>query len=75
MNIIHANDYKNYNYTVDQYFKKYFIGHYDTAGNHFFAFSIKSQVINWLEPKPITYKVSNKKLIDFKRYLEGLSKK
>jgi len=35
--------------------KQYFIGHYSPAGSHFFAFSIKDKVVNWLDLKPIPY--------------------
>ncbi len=70
MNVIHAEDYKSFNLTIDEYFKRYFIGHYNPAGNHFFAFSIKDKVVNLLDPKPITYKGENEKTENFDGYLE-----
>jgi hypothetical protein len=75
MNLCHVADYKNFNLSVDDYFKRYFIGHYSPAGNHFFAFSIKPRVVEWLDPKPVTYQKSDQKMIDFKGYLEGMSSK
>jgi len=48
----------------DDYIKRYFvgmaqfptlIGHYNPAGNHLFAYSIKDTVVDWLDPKPVTY--------------------
>lgn len=30
-------------------------GHYSPAGNHFFAYAIKDAIVDWLEPKPVTY--------------------
>ena len=72
MNLEHVNDFKNFNIPLEKYFKRYFIGHYNPAGNHFFAYSIKPKVVEWLSPKPITYKSSSQKLIDFNGYLEGL---
>lgn len=54
----HKNDYKMYNMTYQEYLNHYFIwgcGHYNPKGNHFFAFDLKSTLINWLDPKPVTY--------------------
>lgn len=69
MNLIHVEDFKSFNLSVDQYFKRYFIGHYSPAGNHFFAFAICPRIVKWLEPKPIIYKDNQQKMIDFKDYL------
>ena len=35
---------------------RYYIGHYNPRGNHFFAFAVKDEVVEWLEPKPPTYR-------------------
>jgi hypothetical protein len=70
MNLVHVKDYKNFNIPFDQYMKRYFIGHYNPAGNHFFAFSIKDTVIEWLDPKPITYQNQNDRWIQFEGYLQ-----
>jgi hypothetical protein len=53
-------DYKNSNTTLtySEYIKKYMVngaGHLNPLGNHFFAYTIKNRVVNWLNPKPITY--------------------
>jgi hypothetical protein len=72
MNLIHAEDFKNFKLTPEDYYKRYFIGHYSPAGNHFFAFSIKPKTVQWLDPEPITYTSTNRQLIDFKGYLEGI---
>ena len=48
--------------------KEYFIGHYNPRGNHFFAYSIKNVVVNWLDPKPITYRKPNPESNEFKGY-------
>lgn len=71
MNLVHVKDFKNFNLSLDDYYKRYLLGHYNPTGNHFFAFSIKSQVVNWLNPKPITYNKGDKKWVDFKEYLQG----
>jgi len=70
MNTVHVEDFKNFSIPFDQYAKRYFIGHYSPAGNHFFAYSIKDTVIAWLDPKPITYRNENDRWISFEGYLE-----
>jgi hypothetical protein len=69
MNVVHAEDYKDFALPVEDYLKRYFIGHYSPAGNHFFAFSIKDSIVDWLEPKPITYRESLDQAPDFAGYL------
>jgi len=70
MNLIHVEDYKQFKVPFDQYTKRYFIGHYSPAGNHFFAYAIKDTVIDWLDPKPITYQNQNDRWITFEGYLQ-----
>ena len=55
MNLVHVEDYKSFRVPFDEYAKRYFIGHYSPAGNHFFAYAIKDPVVEWLDPKPVTY--------------------
>ena len=70
MNLVHVEDFKSFNLSINDYFKRYFIGHYSPAGNHFFAYSIKDRIVEWLDPKPITYKGRTRKMIEFKEYLQ-----
>ena len=56
MNLVHAEDYKCFNLPLEDYMARYHIGHYNPTGNHFFAHSIKNPIIEWLSPKPITYR-------------------
>ena len=70
MNLLHVEDFKSFNLSVNDYFKRYFIGHYNPAGNHFFAYSIKDRIVKWLEPKPITYEDADRRMTDFKDYLQ-----
>jgi len=70
MNVVHAEDFKSFNLSLDDYFKRYFIGHYKPAGNHFFAYSIKDKIVHWLDPKPITYRGESQNMDDFDGYLE-----
>lgn len=71
MNEVHAADYRNFNLDIPAYYNRYFIGHYNPMGNHFFAYSLAPKVIDWLEPKPVTYRQDSVQSINFKDYLEG----
>lgn len=70
MNQVHAEDYKNFKLSQEEYYKRYFIGHYNPTGNHFFAFSIKSRIADWLDPPPFTYRKSSTFPSDFENYLK-----
>jgi len=70
MNLEHVEDFKSFNLSVNDYFKRYFIGHYNPAGNHFFAYAIKDRIVNWLDPKPITYEESPRRMMPFDGYLQ-----
>ncbi len=70
MNEVHLQDFKRYNLTFDDYMKLYFIGHYNPRGNHFFAYSIKDKVRQWLNPAPITYRKLSPDSQEFRSYLE-----
>jgi hypothetical protein len=70
MNIEHVEDFKSFNLSVNDYFKRYFIGHYSPAGNHFFAYSIKGRIVDWLATKPITYESSTRRMMKFDGYLQ-----
>jgi hypothetical protein len=71
MNEVHLRDFKNYNLPFEEYRSLYLRGHYNPRGNHFFAYSIKDTLVNWLDPKPITYRNPDVESIDFKGYLAG----
>jgi hypothetical protein len=59
----HRADFEELSLPVAKYLMRYFIqpagaavfGHYSPAGNHFFAFAVKPEVKDWLEPKPPAY--------------------
>ena len=70
MNVVHVEDFKCFRLTYEQYRQRYFIGHYNPSGNHFFAYSIKDKVVEWLDPKPITYQKFDPQLVDFTGYLQ-----
>jgi hypothetical protein len=71
MNEVHLRDYRRSNLTYSDYLKQFFIGHYNPKGNHFFAYSIKQKVVEWLDPRPITYRRSDPDSVDFRGYLPG----
>jgi hypothetical protein len=73
MNLAHVADYKKFNLSLPEYYKRYLLGHYNPSGNHFFAYSIKNKVVEWLRPKPITYERADTKWADFKGYLQGVN--
>jgi len=70
MNEVHGEDYKAFDLTVNEYRKRYWIGHYSPAGNHFFAYQIKNPVVAWLDPPPVTYRDSDEPIADFEGYLQ-----
>ncbi len=69
MNEVQLRDFQSQQLPYQDYMKQYFIGHYNPRGNHFFAYSLKDQVVNWLDPKPITYRKLDPESVDFHGYL------
>jgi hypothetical protein len=71
MNEVHLRDLRRSNLPYGDYLKQFFIGHYNPRGNHLFAYSIKGKVVEWLDPKPITYRHADANSVDFRGYLPG----
>ena len=69
MNEVQLRDFQKSKLPYEDYMKQYFIGHYSPRGNHFFAYAIKDHVVQWLDPKPITYQKLDPASVDFKGYL------
>lgn len=69
MNEVHLRDFRNFKLSVEDYRKRYWIGHYNPTGNHFFAYSLKDTIVDWLDPKPITYHGRAASSDDFAGYL------
>ena len=65
---LHKQDYAQFRATPHEYAQRYYIGHYNPMGNHFFAYAIKDAVVAWLDPKPVAYQ-GRGSIIDF-RHLE-----
>jgi hypothetical protein len=70
MNLMHVEDFRSFKLSIDEYFKRYFIGHYSPAGNHFFAYAIKDRIVEWLNPKPVPYEPSQRRMMKFEGYLQ-----
>ena len=51
----HCEDFKAFRLRPDEYLGRYYIGHYNPTGNHFFAHAVRDDVVAWLEPKPAAY--------------------
>ena len=69
MNEVQLRDFEKQKLPYDEYLKQYFIGHYNPRGNHFFAYAIKDTVVQWLDPKPITYRNPDPASLGFRGYL------
>lgn len=52
----HVEDFATFNGAPADYVQRYYNGHYSPQGNHFFAFAVKDEVVDWLEPKPPAYR-------------------
>jgi hypothetical protein len=52
----HVEDFRDFGIPADRYVRRYYNGHYAPAGNHFFAFAIKDDLLAWLDPVPVTYR-------------------
>ena len=55
----HVEDYAAFRLSPQEYLDRYYIGHYNPQGNHFFAFAIKDEVATWLDPKPLAYRTGS----------------
>ena len=69
MNEVLLRDFQKSKLPYQEYMKQYFIGHYNPRGNHFFSYSIKDKVIEWLDPKPIADQKRDPEPVDFQGYL------
>ncbi len=52
----HVEDFRAFRLSPRAYVGRYYIGHYNPLGNHFFAFAVKEAVVDWLDPKPPAYR-------------------
>jgi len=52
----HVAEFAQFKTSIEDYLKRYFIGHYNPLGNFFEAFAIKNKFVEMLEPKPMSYR-------------------
>jgi hypothetical protein len=69
----HAQDFAERSIDVDQYVKRYWIGHYRPSGNFFAAMAMKDKLVDMLNPKPLSYNPSGK--VTFESPWEGGAEK
>lgn len=74
MNEVQLRDFRKFSLSWDDYMKQYYIGHYNPQGNHLFAYALKRKIVEWLDPKPITYLDRDTESFDFTGYLPGYRK-
>jgi hypothetical protein len=51
----HVADFALFKTNIEDYLKRYYIGHYNPLGNFFEAFAIKNKLVEMLEPEPMSY--------------------
>ncbi len=50
-------NYREGGFDIDGYLKRYYIGHHNAAGNFFAANALVKPMVEWLEPKPLAYRL------------------
>ena len=53
---IHVSDYQEFSVEPEVYVGRLYNGHYTPAGNHFFASSVRRDIVGWLSPPPPAYR-------------------
>ncbi|MFC2076533.1 SGNH/GDSL hydrolase family protein [candidate division KSB1 bacterium] len=52
----HMAEFRQFDLDIDDYLKRYYIGHYNPRGNLFCAFAMKNKLVEMLDPKPFPYR-------------------
>lgn len=66
----HVADYQRFRGTAQEYVDRYYIGHYNPTGNHFYAYAVKDALVEWLSPAPPAYaSAGDETLLRFEGYL------
>ena len=58
----HLADFQSFRCSPEEYVQRYYIGHYSPQGNHFFAYAVKDEIVDWLDPKPPAYRAGGPSL-------------
>ncbi len=56
----HLSDFAQFSLPIEEYLKRYYIGHYTPRGNFFSAFAIKDKLVKMLDPKPMAYQPAHR---------------
>jgi len=56
----HFDDFRQYAINLEDYLKKYFIGHYNPLGNMFCAQAIQGKLVEMMDPEPVPYNIDTK---------------
>ncbi|MBL6831483.1 MAG: hypothetical protein ISQ70_08695 [Pirellulales bacterium] len=67
----HVAEFDTFRLSAKDYVDRYYIGHYNPRGNHFFAYALKDPIRDWLSPRPPAYRAEAERLIRFEGYLPG----
>lgn len=51
----HLDDFARFSIDIEEYVRRYYIGHYNPLGNVFTAHAIKDKLVEMLDPKPTSY--------------------
>lgn len=69
---VHLADFQTMRLSPGQYVNRYYVGHYNPLGNHFFAHAVRDTIKDWLDPKPPAYRNDGEaEVIRFQGYLPG----
>jgi hypothetical protein len=74
MNLAQVEDFRCFNLPLETYMQRYFIGHYNPAGNHLFAYALAPVLVEWLDRKPLPYQDESEGLVSFAGYLPATRK-
>jgi hypothetical protein len=50
-------DFKQSKLDPSAYLDQYYIGHHNPAGNFFTAWALKNRLVEWLDPRPLPYRL------------------
>ena len=51
-----TNEFEHSTRDLDTFMRRYYAGHHTPFGNVFTAWAVMNEVVNWLHPKPVTYR-------------------
>ena len=57
---VHLDEFKQFSINLEEYLKKYFIGHYNPLGNMFCAQAIQGKLVEMMDPEPVPYNSDTK---------------